>query len=57
MADKAVLNPSLRLTEMQGVDVESFLEEDLITLMNQRENEVTKQFDESSFQTLFWRQQ
>ena len=42
---------------MQGVDVESSLEEDLITLMNQHENEVTKQFDENSFQALFWRQQ
>ena len=46
-----------RLAEMQGVDVESSLEEDLITLMNQHENEVTKQCDENSFQALFWRQQ
>ena len=46
-----------KLTEMQGVGVEPSLEEDLVTVMNQHDSEITEQYDENSFQALFWRQQ
>jgi len=46
-----------RLQETQGVDVEPSLEEDLVNVMNQHNSEITEQYDENSFQVLFWRQQ
>lgn len=41
------------LTETQGLNVEPSLHDDLVTVMDQHENEVTKQHDENSFQMLF----
>ena len=46
-----------QLTETQGLTIESSLHDDLVTVMDQHEDEVTKQHDESSFQMLFWKQQ
>jgi len=41
---------------MHGIDVEPSLEEDLVAVMNRHNSEVTEQYDENSFQALFWRQ-
>ena len=46
-----------QLTETQGLNFEPSLHDDLVTVMDQYENQVTKQHDESSFQILFWKQQ
>ena len=45
------------LTETQGLTVEPSLHDDLVTVMDQHEDAVIKQHDESSFQMLFWKQQ
>ncbi|XP_065883726.1 uncharacterized protein [Dysidea avara] len=46
-----------QLTETQGLTVEQSLHDDLVTVMDQHESEITKQHEESSFQMLFWKQQ
>jgi len=39
---------------MRGVDDEPSLE-DFVTVMNQHNSGISEQYDESSFQDLFWR--
>ena len=46
-----------KLTETQGLNVEQDLHDDLVTVMDQHEDSVSKQYDEDSFQMIFWRQQ
>ena len=45
-----------RLLDTQGLNVQSSLE-DLVTVMNQHENDLISRCDEDSFQMLFWKQQ
>lgn len=46
-----------QLLDGQGVNVETSLHEDLVAVMDQHESEVCSNFDEESFQALFWKQQ
>ena len=46
-----------QLHDTQGFNVQSSLEEDLVTVMNQHENDLISKCDEDSFQILFWKQQ
>ena len=46
-----------QLLDIQGFNVQSSLEEDLVTVMNQHENDLISKCDEDSFQILFWKQQ
>ena len=46
-----------KLTETQGLTVEQSLQEDLVTVMDQHEDSISKQYKEDSFQMIFWKQQ
>ena len=46
-----------QLTETQGQTTDYCLHDGLVAVMDQHEDEITKQHDESSFQMLFWKQQ
>lgn len=46
-----------QLLDTQGLNVQSSLEEDLVTVMNQHDNDIASKYEEDSFQMLFWKQQ
>ena len=46
-----------KLTETQGLTVERSLHEDLVTVMDQHEDSISQQYEEDSFQMIFWKQQ
>ena len=45
------------LTETQGLTVEQSLQEDLVTVIDQHKDSISKQYEEDSFQMIFWKQQ
>ena len=55
---KQRLRKSSRLvSQLQGLTVERSLHEDLVTVMDQHEDSICQQYEEDSFQMIFWKQQ